>query len=67
MSRMGDLHIEVTDAIASGEKLEAIAKRMRIPLEWVKSVEDDFYNELNEQYHYADRAADADAIAYGNM
>ena len=73
MSRMSELHLEITNAIAAGRKPEEIVATWKkigyydVPLNWVKSVEDDFYNEQNEQNQYADHAADADAIAYGSM
>ena len=64
MSRMSDLHIDVSDAIAAGEHPAKIAKRFNIPVSWVESVEADMLNFEAEQATYADRSADADAIAY---
>lgn len=65
MSRMSDLHIDISDAIAAGEHPVEIAKRFKVPVEWVESVEADMLNFEAEQAAYADRSADADAIAYG--
>lgn len=65
MSRMSDLHIEISDALAAGEYPENIANRLGVPVEWVQTVEDDFYNVAFMRHSYADESADADAIAYG--
>jgi len=67
MSRMGDLHIDITDALASGEHPRQIADKFKVPVQWVESVEDDMINWQAQEREYADRAADNDAIAYGSM
>lgn len=65
MSRMSDLHLDIIEAIGSGEHPKEIASRLNVPLSWVRSVEDDFYSELAAQHNWAHDSADADALAYG--
>jgi len=65
MSRMSDLHIDISDALASGEHPRQIADRFNVPVQWVESVEADNINFEAAQREWADRSADADAIAYG--
>jgi hypothetical protein len=62
---MSDIHLEISDALAAGEHPDKIASRLGVPVEWVKTVEDDYYNVVFlNSVAYADRAADEDAIAY---
>lgn len=65
MSRMSDLHIDISDALASGDHPHTIAKRFKVPVEWVESVERDNIEFEAAQREWAERSADADAIAYG--
>jgi hypothetical protein len=42
MSKMSDLHLDITTYIADGFKPEEIAKMLHIPIEWVMTVYDEF-------------------------
>lgn len=49
MSRMSDLSLEIQDLIVSGVKLEDIATKLDIPLDWVESEYETFVEfELGE-------------------
>ena len=64
MSRMSELSIEIQERLAEGQTPADVARALDIPTHWVTEIaEEDAYQDY---LAYANRCADADAIAYGN-
>lgn len=62
MSRMSELSISIEELLAEGLTPQEVAKRLRIPVEWVDSVEEAW---LDAMAGDAEAFADADAYYYG--
>jgi hypothetical protein len=62
MSRMSELSISIEELLAEGLTPQKVAEQLRIPVEWVDSVEDAW---LDSMAGDAVAFADADAYYYG--
>jgi hypothetical protein len=62
MSRMSELSISIEELLAEGLTPQEVAKHLRIPVEWVDSVEEAWIDAMAGD---AEAFADADAYHYG--